>query len=93
MNEIYPLGTVVKLNGNDVEIVICGYCRKEVDTGNTYNYVGINAAAGLTIVPDMIFFNAGDIESVIFKGYMDEDFDGFIRGAVEAAEIRQKESQ
>lgn len=75
MMSLYPIGTVVKLKGNDIEIVINGYKRKEPESGIVYDYIGVHAQYGMSLDSHIIFFNEDHIEYVIFEGYQDEDGD------------------
>lgn len=71
MEEKYlPVGSVVKIKQNVKEIMITGY-RVTVQ-GIEYDYCGILHPYGNTI--EKKFFDHADIEKILFKGYMSQEF-------------------
>lgn len=77
MEQLYPLGTVVRLKDSIWEYVIIGYCPIDSRTGEEYTYLGVNAAYGLSVRPDSIAFHQNMIEKVIYQGYVDEQGQSF----------------
>lgn len=77
MEQLYPLGTVVRLKKSILEFVIIGYCPNDKRTGENYTYLGVNAAYGLSEQPDAILFHQNMVEKVIYQGYVDEQGEDF----------------
>mgnify|MGYP004559404369 FL=1 len=74
-NKYLPIGSVVKLKGNDKKIMIIGYYSLEYNNAvRIYDYVGCSYPEGLLIKNNSYSFNHSDISSVVFNGYIDESF-------------------
>ncbi len=80
-NELLPIGTVVLLNGGTKKVMICGYSSKSEEDGKTYDYNGCIFPEGFM---ENIFclFNKNQIDEVCYKGYVDDDFDKYVRRMV-----------
>lgn len=71
MEHIYSLGTVVKIKENPSEYTIIGYCPEDEEK-KIHEYIGINAALGLSLRANAACFDEENIEQVVFEGYSDE---------------------
>lgn len=70
---LLPMGTIVKLTGDDGYIMICGrlIVGKENDEEVLYDYAGCEFPVGVT-GEDYFLFDHEDIEFVNYIGYQDE---------------------
>ena len=74
-----PVGTVVKLVNESVNIAIIGQYpifKDDVREGY-FDFIGVILPVGFD-VEHTVFFNKEDIERVIFLGYIDVDFQNFL---------------
>jgi len=71
MEHIYSLGTVVKIKEDPSEYTIIGYCPEDEEK-KIHEYIGINAALGLSLRANATCFDEENIEQVVFEGYSDE---------------------
>ena len=70
-----PIGSVVKLKGNDKKIMIIGYYGLEYDKSvKIYDYMGCSYPEGLLIKNNSYYFDHDNITSVVFYGYLDSSF-------------------
>lgn len=76
MEILHCLGTVVKIKEDPSEYTIIGYCPEDAEK-KVHTYIGINAALGLSLHDNAIFFENEDIEKVIFLGYSEEKSETF----------------
>ncbi len=72
MEQLYSLGTVINLENSQTEIMIAGYYPVDLETGERYTYLGINAAVGWSLCGDTILFNHDKVKKVVREGYSDE---------------------
>lgn len=77
-DNLLPLGSICKLKDNDLEIMVCGYFCANNDSISTY--AGTIYPVGIITEKKFLPFNAEDIEEVIFRGYSNELFAGFVKG-------------
>jgi hypothetical protein len=76
---ILPLGSVVTVKGNDVQLVIIsrGTLTKQNDIEGYFDYGAVLAPAGLVSADNVLMFNREDIDKIIFIGYVDSDEQDF----------------
>lgn len=71
---LLPIGTIVKLKGFDKLMMIFGVLQKNASRPDIiYDYISVPYPEGHYDSKLHIGFNQADIESVIFKGYEDEN--------------------
>ena len=76
MNTILPIGSVVKLNGLEKNVMIFGYLQKiGVSHVQKVDYIGVPYPEGNVGPQVQIGFQRADIEEVIFEGYRAEEFE------------------
>ena len=68
--KVLPIGSVVKVNGQ--ELVILGYPRGQKDGHYKYAYVGLHYLKGYEDKNSFQFFELEDGEEVLFQGYLSE---------------------
>ncbi|MBQ4528364.1 MAG: DUF4176 domain-containing protein [Clostridia bacterium] len=73
MNNVLPVGTIVKLENSDSPIAIVGYYP--IISGEQRDYYGVCVPIGISQKYPMVHFKEEQIESVVFEGYKDEDFE------------------
>lgn len=75
MNTILPIGSVVKINGVEKEIMIFGYLQKSgVSHVHHVDYIGVPYPEGNIGPQVQIGFQRKDINEVLFEGYKTEAF-------------------
>jgi len=83
MNEFYPLGTVVRLKGDEGYLMITG---RVTGTGDQlFDYSGVIFPIGVQ-GQEYYFFDADDIEEVTFIGFQDAREIAFNKALVEGIE-------
>jgi len=65
----YTLGTVCKLKGIDLEILIIGYNGKGTSNDYVYEYIGCLLSEGFTNNEKLYRFNTEHIETILYEGY------------------------
>lgn len=77
-NRLLPVGSVVKVNGNDQNFMIISQLPiAEIEGKQGYFEFGaVTLPIGLTS-QDMFFFNAEDIDNLVYLGYIDAEFQKF----------------
>lgn len=78
---ILPIGTIVKLKDAEKSIMIYGIMQtvKTMDgTITKYDYIGVPYPVGYVSSEFTLGFNHDQIESVLFKGYDDEEFKNLV---------------
>lgn len=74
-NKYLPIGSIVKLKGNDKKLMVIGYYSLEYNNSvKIYDYVGCSYPEGLLIKNNSYSFNHSDISTVVFNGYLDASF-------------------
>ena len=71
--EYLPVGSVVMLNGGNKRVMICGRIQAQAGTDVIYDYSACYYPEGILDPKSMFFFNRGDIETVSFRGYEDQE--------------------
>ena len=69
MNEVLPVGSIVKIRFNDAKIMITGYTPKNSETGKMYDYMGMIYPYGFDKYDNVLSFNRDVIKKVLFVGY------------------------
>ena len=78
IDDLLPIGSVVGIKDNDKKMMIFGIKQKDIDSGETYDYIGVMYPEG-NLSPDYQFlFNTDMISEVFFLGYESEERDYFI---------------
>lgn len=74
-SEILPIGTVCTLKNMKKKIMIIGYLSRLQKLPNKiYDYLGCLYPEGIISTDKSLLFNRIDIEKVIFKGPVDEEY-------------------
>lgn len=71
--DILPIGSVVKLDGINHLVMIYGRNVVQSTTGKQYDYVGCPYPQGFINNAYNIFFNKDAIETLVFKGYENQE--------------------
>ena len=70
MLKLYPIGTVVKVQDQDMNLMIVGYGGVS-EKGENFDYFGIPSPYGFVDKNTMILFNDEQIETLHYMGYVD----------------------
>ncbi len=79
MNNILPIGSVVKLKNNLKKVMITGYNQVLVDGLDIWDYAGVIFPEGYLDKTKTIVFMKDSIEKVYFLGYQDEDYENIVK--------------
>jgi len=72
--QMLPIGSVVRLNGGEKDIMIIGFFQQKANYPEVkYDYIAVGYPEGYLDMKLMFGFNHEDIEEVIFRGYEDEN--------------------
>ncbi len=72
-NEIYPLGSIVKLRDQEKTLMIIGYIPIDIESKVSYDYLVCLYPEGVVESSNQIGINADQIEKVIYKAPKDEE--------------------
>ncbi len=78
IDDLLPIGSVVGIKDSDKKLMIFGIKQKNVDTDETFDYVGVLYPEGNLGQEYQYLFNADIITEVFFVGYESEERDYFI---------------
>ena len=79
MKEYLPIGTVVRLKGGEKKLMIYGRKQLALDESGEYDYIACLYPEG-NINDDYNFlFNNEDISEIVFKGYINEEENDFLK--------------
>lgn len=70
MLKLYPIGTVVNVKDQDMNLMIVGYGGVN-EKGESFDYFGIPSPYGFVDKNAMILFNDDQIETLHYMGYVD----------------------
>ena len=87
----FPVGSVVRLNGGERNVIIIGYTPIEAGKTEMWDYLGGMWPTGVITSDRNLLFNRDQIEEVIFEGFTNEvelDFRTKLEDAV--SEVRMK---
>lgn len=79
MRELFPIGTVVLLEGGTKRVMITGYMITEVDKPDkVYDYCGVIYPEGSLSSNQVLLFNHSQIKTVYGEGYRDNEYEVFM---------------
>ena len=91
---LLPLGSIVQLDKSEQKVMICGVLQKGISTGDkVFDYVAVPYPQGLYDPRFKIGFDQADIETVVSRGYEDEDWKAFIVFLEVAARTQEAKKQ
>ena len=91
IKNILPIGTVVKLENLDVNIIISGYGSvSDAHPNYTWDYSGFMFPIGYIGEDSVISFDAEQVEKIISYGYQDEEQLLYVKELTEALEGIEK---
>jgi hypothetical protein len=71
--DLYPIGSVVVLEGWEQKIMIYGRIQRQVGSDKLFDYVGCLYPFGNLSSKFNVFFDHNQIVELVFKGYENED--------------------
>ena len=101
MNELLPIGSIIRLN-NQKDYMIIGFCPSTLHSDVIYDYIVCNPSGiskkkeDMTEGTDFFFIKKEDIENVLFIGFQDQEFDIYkdiITNIVDKLKENQKTKQ
>ncbi|MBR1470366.1 MAG: DUF4176 domain-containing protein [Lachnospiraceae bacterium] len=69
---LLPIGSVIRIEGIEQDLVVCGRIVCAQDDERIYDYVGFPYPEGMGRGDDLLFFDREDIAQVLFIGFQDE---------------------
>lgn len=82
---IFPIGTLVKLKNYERKVMITGYFMKN-ESGKIYEYCGCEYPQGILNENSYLYFNKNDIIKIIKSGYIDEE----VKDVLEKVKLARK---
>ena len=82
IKELLPIGSVVKLKDATKRLMIRGVIQTDID-GNDYDYIAVLYPEGNVTQETQFLFQHTDIEDIIFRGYEDDEREGFLNRLAE----------
>ena len=83
MATLFPIGTIVKLEENDQNLMVAGYGGASA-TGEVFDYIGLPCPIGIVDKNLTILFNDSQIETLRYMGYVDAPTQAYIAKVEEA---------
>lgn len=75
MENLLPIGSVVKIRGTKKPIMIFGMLQKSGMNGKLVDYIGVPFPEGNVGIYAQLGFQRSDIDEVLFEGYHTEEVD------------------
>ncbi len=85
MKNLFPVGTVVRLKGDELNTMIVGYGGKGADE-TVFDYVGVPLPCGFIGKESVAGFNDSSIEEIAYFGYNDAASQTYISKVIEASQ-------
>lgn len=82
IEELLPIGSVVRLKDATKRLMITGVIQTDID-GNDYDYVAVLYPEGNVTQETQFLFQHSDIEDIVFRGYEDDEREGFLKRLAE----------
>lgn len=73
MDNLFLLGTVLKLKSSDSLVMIIGYYPIDQNQNKVYRYLGVTYPFGIREKNSMIMLDTCSVEKVIYWGYRDQE--------------------
>ena len=83
LDNLLPIGSVVKLVNGQMPIMIFGICQTEAASGIEYDYSAVVWPAGHLGGSEQYLFNHADIDKILFRGADGPDRDAFLNALKE----------
>ena len=84
--DIFYIGTVVRLEGAERDIMIIGYGGKDAD-GGVHDYIGVPHPFGLISADALMAFDAAQVAGVQFFGYGNVPAQEYVAKIAHACEL------
>lgn len=78
MKDLLPIGSVVLLKDATKKLVIIGVLQVNAEQNKMYDYLAVPYPEGYLGSDNNYLFNQGDINDIIFRGYINPERDIFI---------------
>lgn len=78
-NELLPIGSVVLLKNATKRLMVYGVGQTDESENVEYDYIGVMYPEGNMGEGTQFLFNHSDIDTIVFRGYEDEERSGFIQ--------------
>lgn len=79
IQELLPIGSVVLLKEGEKRLMIYGVKQRDQETQIEYDYIGVVYPEGNMGQGTQFLFNHDQIAETYFKGFEDEEREGFIQ--------------
>lgn len=70
---LLPIGSIVKLEGAEKKVMVCGRIAVEASDNEVFDYIGCVYPIGIASEDEYVFFNREAIERTLFIGFQDEE--------------------
>lgn len=78
VRDLLPIGSVVLLKGAEKRLMIFGIRQTNQDSAREYDYVGVLYPEGNMGEQVRFMFDQDDVQSVVFRGYDDQERSEFL---------------
>ena len=75
---LLPIGSVVLLKNGKKKVMVYGIKQTDQSSGIEYDYISVPYPEGNMGDGTQFLFNHEDIDDIFFRGYEDEEREGFI---------------
>lgn len=80
IKELLPIGSIVLLKGGKKRLMVFGVKQMDNGTKIEYDYIGVLYPEGNMGEAGQYLFNHENIDQIFFRGYEDEEREGFLKG-------------
>lgn len=71
--KVLPIGSIVKVNQNEENVMITGYLQKEENKDKVFEYCGCPYPYGILSSKNLFLFNGNEITGVDFLGFINAE--------------------
>ena len=89
MEELLPIGSIIKLGKTNYTVLICGYGGRG-SSNKVYDYIGIIYPYGFISKDNIISFNKEKITEVLFEGYKNKKYEKVVSEMAKDIESAKK---
>ena len=73
VKELLPIGSIVRLRGGKKRVMVFGVKQRDRATNKEYDYIGVVYPEGNLGENGQFFFQHDAVETVVFRGFEDEE--------------------
>ena len=93
MNDLLPVGSIVKIRFDQAKYCIIGFYTKDPVTGKVYDYTAVKYPFGIEDIDNLVGFESKRIKEVVQRGYETEEDKSFRQEIYEEVKGKQGKAE